>query len=492
MSDAARLIENPLFVKHVRSRLRQRDLVPLAAAVLVVGALIVWGGSVTGTMQNGSAFAVLLAAQAIILHLLGPYATATSVVYARQTGIMDFHRISPETPLSIALGFSLGAPVREYILFACTVPFSLVFVAGGYPSPGALVVILLAMLVASVLHNCLAALVALTVGNLQQAVGNAVGAVVLLHIGGPFQAGVLSAVPVVVWALGGDLTAPDWMTFFGVDVPALVLCLAHQAVCFAFVLTALTRKLRSEFLPALSKPQAVGLLAALGFLVLGDAWWLGTSEFRAETGVPVMVVLYALALAAVMLSYTVTPRLGQFSRGVRRARKLGQAASLWSDDAPNWAPMAAFAGAIVVLGGFAALPGLTAAEQTDPLQGLASILAAAVAVTAYMSCHQYFVLAAPKGGLSYLALTVFLWWLVPLPIAGVLASLNSDGVTASMVASLSPLAGIGLAAVKDGPEISALAPVIAVIAPALVTVIFWFLRIGVEHLRREQALETGT
>ena len=53
---------------------------------------------------------------------------------AKVSGILDFHRVSPLTPAELTLGFFFGAPIREYVLFACTLPFVALFLAFGVPS----------------------------------------------------------------------------------------------------------------------------------------------------------------------------------------------------------------------------------------------------------------------------------------------------------------------------------------------------------------------
>ena len=50
------------------------------------------------------------------------------------SGILDFHRVSPMTPTELTLGFFFGAPIREYPLFAATLPFTVLCMAFGVPS----------------------------------------------------------------------------------------------------------------------------------------------------------------------------------------------------------------------------------------------------------------------------------------------------------------------------------------------------------------------
>ena len=127
-------LDNPIFIKHVRSRLRKQPLGAAIVVVLVLCICIVWGGYQLDGFANGGAFGVLLGLQAVILVVMGASQVGTSVGAARASGILDFHRVSPLTPTELTLGFFFGAPIREYVLFACTLPFSVLCLAFGTPS----------------------------------------------------------------------------------------------------------------------------------------------------------------------------------------------------------------------------------------------------------------------------------------------------------------------------------------------------------------------
>ena len=90
-----RWLDNPIFVKHVRSRLR---LQPTASAIVVVQALclcIAWAGFQLGTFSNGAAYGLLLFLQLIIIVGIGGAQVAAAAGGSRASGILDFHRVSP-------------------------------------------------------------------------------------------------------------------------------------------------------------------------------------------------------------------------------------------------------------------------------------------------------------------------------------------------------------------------------------------------------------
>ena len=67
---------------------------------------------------------------------MGATQVSSAVGGARESGILDFHRVSPLSPLAVTLGFFFGAPVREYVLAGMTLPFVLICAAKDAPSFG--------------------------------------------------------------------------------------------------------------------------------------------------------------------------------------------------------------------------------------------------------------------------------------------------------------------------------------------------------------------
>ena len=85
-------IDNPIFIKHVRSRLRRQ---PLAAGVVVVVVLcmcIVWAGYENDAFLNGRAFEWLVVLQGIILIIMGASQISAAVGGATAVG---HPRLSP-------------------------------------------------------------------------------------------------------------------------------------------------------------------------------------------------------------------------------------------------------------------------------------------------------------------------------------------------------------------------------------------------------------
>jgi len=152
----ALVFENPLLIKHTRARLRRQHAIPLIAAVVVTCGLIMWPMAmfVEGSSEDiAGLFMFLLVMQAGILLLAGTYRVATDVSEAQQSLMLDFHRISPQKPLAITLGFLLGSPIREYVLFACTLPFSLALAYASDVSSLSWLALMLALMSTAVLYH---------------------------------------------------------------------------------------------------------------------------------------------------------------------------------------------------------------------------------------------------------------------------------------------------------------------------------------------------
>ena len=139
-------LDNPIFVKHMRSRLRVQALLSGIVVVQALCLCIAWAGFQLNTFANGGAFATLLLLQIIIIMAVGGAQVATAVGGSRSSGILDFHRVSPLSRDELTLGFFFGAPIREYVLLATTLPYALLCVGFGVPSMHGLIQLMVALI----------------------------------------------------------------------------------------------------------------------------------------------------------------------------------------------------------------------------------------------------------------------------------------------------------------------------------------------------------
>jgi hypothetical protein len=453
-------IDNPIFIKHVRSRLRWQPLAAGAVVVIVLSMCIVWAGYENDALWSGRAFEWLAMLQGVILIIMGASQVSAAVGSARLSGILDFHRVSPLTPAELTLGFIFGAPIREYVLFACTLPFVALFMAFGVPTVhGYIELFLFLMALAWFFHG-----LALLNSLIMKPGRNSRGAVAVIGLSVLFFAYAMRMGRILPSISLFDEDAR--LTFFGTSLPWLAVVLLYIGSLLFFIYLAACRRMGEERIHPFSKPQAIAALAALSLLMLGGVWRIE------DNGVVEVIVLYLLVLAALLLILLVTPTRSEFIKGLWRARKQGRGhLSWWEDLAVNQVFVmiaCAIALAAASLARWAigtSLPGRSFVGSTTGNFPLA--IAIGVLVIAYFGMAiQYFLLRFGRRGPTYFALFLFLAWLVPL-VAGTsvaMASPYGDNVASSVLFGLTPISGIGMVgastsndayrAVAQGPAIT--------------------------------------
>jgi hypothetical protein len=439
------VLGNPVLIKHVRSRLRMQHLLPLIAIVITICICIAWAAAVGGD-QQGAAISILVV-QALVLFLVGGATVATAVSNARESGMLDFHRISPQEPAAVTLGFLLGAPIREYILFACTLPFSLLIATEANHSLLGWLAVTADLIVASLLYYAIAILAGLALPKRTSSMTITVLIIAMLHMGWMLQAsGCMTIVPTALSAFAGPGTPfPFRTTVFGLPMPAFLVSLLHQVPILVFLLLAAARKMRHELAYPLSKLDAVMFFLVFALLLVADApSSLGVGrEFNggAELGIPAFA--YGLLLFGALLTVLVTPNAGAFTRGIRHARKLGSAEpSLWSDRAPNFGAVAAFG---VIFAGAGVVASAFTPHTLWPAAG--TVVAAVIggcAVLFWGLAKQSFDLIFRRNSNSYFMLLVFVCWVLPLILGLLIGAMVNDERSASYVLAMSPLSSIGL------------------------------------------------
>ena len=105
------------------------------------------------------------------------------------------------------------------------------------------------------------------------------------------------------------------LTFFGYSLPWLAVVLFYVAYVLFFMYLAARRKMGSERIHPLSKPQAIAALASLSVLLLGGIW---ANDYR---GVLEIVALYLLVITALLSILMVTPNHAEYFKGLWRAQE---------------------------------------------------------------------------------------------------------------------------------------------------------------------------
>ena len=466
-------LDNPILVKHVRSRLRPQAFFSSLAVVLMLCICILWAGYQLDMFISGGAAGWLLALQSVILVIMGAAQVNGSVNGARASGILDFHRVSPMTPTELTIGFFFGAPIREYLLFAATLPCLAVCIAFGVPSPRAAIQLMIMVITTAWCFHAVAMLNGL-ISRGKNTTGTVIGVIVL------FVFFIMNLFGRGGWFSVNMAEGEQRFSFYGLSLPWLPVVLIYQLPVLFFILLASTRKMQSARLHPLSKPEAIAAMLTFAALVLGGIW-------RQETyDILEVWALYLLVVPALLLTLMVTPNQAEYYKGLWRAQKQGQARLPWWDDlSVNWVCLAIIAGIVLAAGTIAwSFPGVPSQSFTGslPWESFPLAVATGVLVVAYFGlAFQYFQLRFAGRGKTYFALFLFVTWL--LPLVGAWIQSMSLGRMYSPEAgypffALSPVAGIGMIAVV-GDQALATSVQSSAITPALLfTFVFNYLLIG--------------
>jgi hypothetical protein len=465
-------IENPILVKHIRTRLRRQSILTSLSVVVLLCLCIAYAGYALDIFKNGFAAGMILAIQFVLLVIMGSSQVGASVSGARNSGILDFHRVSPMTPTELTLGFFFGAPIREYSLFAATLPFTVLCMAFGIPSPRGFVQLMMILLTSAWTLQGLVLLTALASKGKTPTGGVVAMLVFLLFFGSSL-------------VMGGQFSAnmvehDNRLGFFGLSLPWLPVVLLYQLPLLFFILLASTRKMESARLHALSKPQGIVAMLVFSTLVVGGIWRKDDYEIYE------IAALYLLTIPALLVTLVITPSQAEYAKGLYRAQRQGKTRLPWWDDlSVSWITLVLLAGMML---GAGTLAGSVAAGAPSPHWQPATTttfhlaLAAAVLTVAYFGlAFQYFQLRFAKRGPTYFTLFIFIVWFLPI-IAGAIQSMASGprgpGEVGAPLFALSPGAGIGMIA-AIGDEHLATRVQAAAITPALLfTFVFNYLLIG--------------
>lgn len=480
--DGLALWHNPIFRMGVRTRLRPRQLFVTALLTGTVTAFFFFITYLTtlerGVFDSASAARAtllpMLVVQGFVLMFLGTGAVASGVAQEKENGLLDYHRMTPMSPTSKIVGYLFGLPVREYFMFALTLPFIAYAVLAGGISILRIVQLYAVFFSAVVLYHMTGFVAGMVSRHPRRAGWFARMLVVALYLLLPQLAemgfsifGYLTIWPafqgLVRAELGFDdvgefLDAQRWASaaFYGANLDPMVFSLLLQGFVIATFFVMAHRKWRQPTNHALSKPQALVFYGVLQLLVIGSLWPYLTrgggggglvelATMQLAPSVFLRVALYTYLLLGLVVSlwlvHVTTSERHAIVQGLRRARKRGQARPEATHDAASSVWVALALAAITVLGyavllllahdhamfGSGAEPGLAA--QIAPAWLFAAILVYAQAIR---EAH---------GGRG-LALFGFVAWAVPPLVSLILLSAWGEVIVASYVSLPSPIGGL--------------------------------------------------
>ncbi|MFZ9941357.1 MAG: hypothetical protein ACO3F7_04315, partial [Luteolibacter sp.] len=367
---AWRIWENPIFLRYCRSRLRLRGLGIALLITLLIAAFISGLVQSIGIRSNTdpvsaarSAIIPLFVFQALILFVLGTAQTSGGMITERDEGVIDYQRLIPMTPLSKVLGYLFGLPVREYVMFLCTLPFTAWAMWSGGIECRVWLPLYLILLSTTLTYHFTGLVTGTVVRNRRWAFLISIGLVFSLYTIVPQMANFglvffkyLTITPVFEESLPGLLPKNaaaalkagqqlfPTVKFFDLDFPEAVFTAFSQGGLILVFATMLCRKWQRHEAHLLNKAWALGFYAWVQVLLLGNALPLiETGELFPSRGferfIPlkadwapthgealVMISVYGIFSLSLtfILALIITPNIDRQTRGWRKARKHGQ------------------------------------------------------------------------------------------------------------------------------------------------------------------------
>ena len=309
---------NPIILKGIRENLRLKHLVAAGLFSLIVTSTIYLTAYLNGAEGrwiqdpatkewvkgdslpvNGArnAFTFLLALQGFYLMFLGTGRVASITAEERESGLLDYQRMTPMNPFSKIIGYIFGIPAREYYMFFFTLPFLAHAVLVGKLPLGDVFQLYAVFFCSVVLYHLTAHSVGLVVPKPRAAswVSRIVVLGLYVVLPGLGQAGIsfLSFLTILPTYFGkilpalkregmeksskfdyGSQISDFWqdVPFFDFTISPTTFTFLMQGLIIVTLLVTGYRKWRNQALPALTKVSAFFIFLIFQFLLLGCLW----------------------------------------------------------------------------------------------------------------------------------------------------------------------------------------------------------------------------
>ena len=309
----------------------------------------------------------LLILQGLILFGLGTGQAAAGITTEADEGVIDYQRLAPMTPFAKVLGYLFGLPIREWILFLATLPFTGYSIWKGQVPLNGVLQLYAVFFMAAILYHLTGLLAGSVMKNRRWAFLTSTGLVVFLYLIIPQAAkfGLVYLKYVTIYPVFNEVypsfiprplgdaaevfnTIIPPAKFFGLNFPQYVFTLISQGVLSLAMVMMLCRRWRKADCHLLGKFAATGLFGWLQMMLLGNALPLMNSgdlfpsrELDRRFGrlinpdiqfwspktweATVMIGIYGLVTLASLwwLTFIISADQHGQVRGWRRARKLG-------------------------------------------------------------------------------------------------------------------------------------------------------------------------
>lgn len=479
---------NPIFRRYSRSRLRPKGFgIGLLLTLIVAG--FIFGIARTGSINRANmelidaervAIIPLLIFQGVILFLLATGQVAGAMTAEKDEGVIDYQRLAPMSPLTKVMGYLFGIPIREYLLFLATMPFSLWAMIKGEVPLEVIIQLYGTFFVAGVLYHLTGLVSGTVVKNRRWAFLVSIAIVFLLYTVIPqlakfglvyFQ--FFTIRPVFEECLphliprnagAGIEVLQNFIQgtqFYDLDLPAWTFTLVAQVVLIATGVYMLWRRWRKSESHLLSKAWAVALFIWTQILILGNAiplvdsgavfpsrafnryagnldsydWVPGIGEALAVVGV------YGLTTAILIwiLTVFITSSSEEQLRSWRRMQKLKRKSFFFGSDSSSsfaWVLVMVVAGAVGwITFAKAVIHSHWFPGRDLPIHTLGIFFL--ILLTGSLGAQS---LLEAKKGKSRLMLAAIFIGVVPLLASAIIGSIGDEWMNASIwVAGISPL-----------------------------------------------------
>lgn len=480
--------DNPLVVRSVRTRLRLPLLLSWTLITVVASAflyIVIYANaakqeSISEAEAARDAILPLLIMQGLILMVLGTGAVAGGIARERTYRLLDYQRLTPMTPSAKIVGLLIGLPIREYFMFAVSLPFVVyAAVKGGLPL-WVLAQFYAVFIGSAVVYHTTGLAAGMVVGKPWQAGTLSQGLVVVLylllpqisHFGFTFFE-YLTARP-AFYGMINEFLLPDSISaevrerladfryqsvaFYGFELSPLLFSLAVQGFAFMSLYVIIYRKWQSQARLPFSKAYALLFFALVQLFLVGSVLPFLTSDdlFAKLTEVaqrrdPVrdpgrslvlailMVTLSVSGCAAMLTVYLCTPSWYQSLAGLRRAKRQGRARLRSTDDAASGLPVAIACVLMSWLGFIAVHRAAVLADRVPYDNGLGDLLLPMVFFAAVLIVVQQVIEQLSERAF---VMVLFVCWLIPV-LVGIIVASAGGNVAAGLYIAL-PFPGVAL------------------------------------------------
>ncbi|MCC6680929.1 MAG: hypothetical protein IT445_08505 [Phycisphaeraceae bacterium] len=481
---AAAATLNAIWVKSAYARLRPRAMLAWLVIVLSVAAflyLVVY--LVTAEhryLQHEqaakTALLPLIILQAFILMVMGTATVASGFARERGAELLDYHRLTPMSPSSKILGFLFGLPVREYLLFALTLPFVGYAAMRGDLSPWKLLLFYAVFFCSTWVYHMTALVAAMCVKRPWSAQAITLGMVAGLYLVLPQLGRIgftifefLTVRPTFYGMVAGevsDVTArrnpffeyqiQRWqqVEFFNLSLSPVLFSLLVEGFVLLSLFLVVHRKWRNEQHHPFPKLYAIFCGLVVHVVLVGSIWpfitrlekynllygrMRGALRLDSSMHALLLILFVLLAVCGVgggVLIQLVSPTIQTMRSGLRRARKIGSRRLSFNSDAASALPVALAVSGLTFVS-YSAILAVASHSSLFDMQPTSWLAHWAPPLLIGLLLMFVFLLSELLG-VKVMAFTLFVLWMIPFFVQVILLGAFGREVLAVYVGLTSP------------------------------------------------------